>query len=308
MYDVVIIGGGPAGLSAAIYSIRFNLKTLVFAAEIGGLIAKSHLVENWPGIKAISGYDLGVQLEEHYKSFNGELKYEQVKEIKKIDGGFKLTADGGEIETKTVIIATGSDVRKLGIPGEKEFYSKGVSYCATCDAAFFKEKTVAIIGGSDSAATEALLLAKYAKKVYIIYRKDKLRAEPINRQRVEKNEKIELIYNTNITEVKANEEGKKVGSVVLDKEYNNSNELPLDGIFIAIGHIPNNYLPIELGVELAENGRVNVDSGCRTNVKGIFAAGDITNQDYDQAITAAADGVKAAFSANEHLGHESFNY
>src|SRR3989339_1292562 len=217
MYDVIIIGAGPAGLSAAIYSRRFLLKTLIIGQLMGGLLTTTHTVENWPGEKSILGRDLMKKIEEHARSFGAEIKNDQVTELKKTSKGFSITTDESKYETKSVIISTGTIHRHLGVPGEGEYAGRGVSYCATCDGIFFKNKIIAVVGGSDSAVKEALMLTEYAKKVYIIYRKEKLRAEPVSIERVNKKIKegiIEVIYNTNITKI--NGDGEKIKSLSLD--------------------------------------------------------------------------------------------
>ena len=199
-------------------------------------------------------------------------------------------------ECKTLIITTGMEKRKLGIPGEKEFLGKGVSYCGTCDGPLFKDKIVGVVGGSDAAGVEALLLTEYAKKVYIIYRREQLRAEPVTFEQIKKNKKIEIIYKSNVTEIK----GKQfVESVILD----NGRELKLDGLFIEIGGIPTSYLVKDIGVKLTEDGHVIVDETQETNVDYIFAAGDITNASnkFKQIITAASEGCLAALSAYKHV-------
>jgi len=298
MYDIIIIGAGCAGLSCAVYAARFNLNVLVIGEQIGGLITTTHAVENWPGEKLISGMDLGKKLREHVEHLQVEIKPETVTQVKKKDKKFKIKTRDNEYEAKSILIATGTKRRELDVPGNKEFYSKGVSYCATCDGAFFKDKTVAVVGGSDSAAKEALYLADIAKKVFIIYRKEKIRSEPINTKRVDENKKIEIINKTNVTEIKGD---KVMTHVILDKEYNGSKELKLDGLFIEIGQLPNVQLAKDLGIKL--NSKDEIINGCdsRTNVKFVYAAGDVTEDPYKQAIVSAADGVKAAFSAFKDL-------
>jgi thioredoxin reductase (NADPH) len=299
MYDLVIIGGGPAGLSAAIYAARFRLKTVVIAREVGGAIANTNLVENWPGFKSLSGFELMEHIKEHVKYLGVGIKQDEVSDIVKKGKKFLIEAKEGRYEGKTVLLATGKRHRKLGVPGEKEFYGKGVGYCAVCDAAFFKDKVVAVVGGSDSAAKEALLLGEYAKKVYIIHRSEGIRAEPITAERVDKNKKIETISNTNVVEIK----GKGfVSSVVLDKPHGGSRELGLDGVFIKVGYEPQNELAKRLGVRLDDNGEIIVDCDSGTNIPGIYAAGDVTAGSFKQAITGAAQGVVAANSAYRYLG------
>jgi len=304
MYDVIIIGGGPAGVSAAIYANRYKLKNIVITRERYGLISMAHLVENWPGEIKISGIDLMKKIEKHALSLGTEIIDDEVVRINKQESSFKvITKSGKEYESKTIIIAIGMERRKLNVPGEKEYLNRGVSYCATCDGALFTGKTVAVIGGSDSAAKEALLLTQYAKKVYIIYRGEQIHPEPLNMDAVMKKVeegKIEIINNANVKEIKG--DGNIVTSVVLDREYNGSNELPLQGVFIEIGSVPNKAILEPLGLELDDRGHVKINRKCETNIKGVYAAGDIVDDPFPkQAITAAAEGAIAAMVAFDYI-------
>lgn len=290
MYDFIIIGGGPAGLGAAIYASRFGLKTLVLTKERYGLLATTHLVENYPSFKSISGAELMEKIDEHAQSFGAEIKDEEVIEVKKQNSTFKVKTHENEYSAKAILFATGTIKRKLDAKGEEKFMGKGVSYCATCDAAFFKDKVVGVVGGSDSAAKEALMLTEYAKKVYIIYRKQEIRAEPINKKRVEENKKIEIIPNTNVVEIKGD---KVMKSVIFD----NGKEFVLDGLFVEIGHMANTKLAGDIGVKLNENKEIIVNRNSETNVKGIYAAGDVINTEWKQAITAVSQGCTAAYYA-----------
>ncbi|NYZ77755.1 FAD-dependent oxidoreductase [Candidatus Micrarchaeota archaeon] len=299
MYDVAIIGGGPAGLSAAMYAGRLKLKTLVLTKERGGTILNASEIMNWPGIKKIDGVSLAKQLEEHALDYSYvEIKDAMVARIKKKKDNFLVETQSGEYEAKSVIFAAGTEVRKLGIPGEENYVGRGVHYCALCDGFFYSGKTICVIGGSDSAAKEALLLTQWAKKVYIIYRGEKIRAEPVNLEKVEKNGKIEIINKTNVVEIKGNE---SIENLVLDKPYKGKKELALDGIFVEIGRVPATVLVKDVGVKLNEKGEVITDKEAKTNVPGFFAAGDITDSKFKQAITASAEGVAAAFSAYVYL-------
>ncbi|MEM4363705.1 MAG: FAD-dependent oxidoreductase [Candidatus Diapherotrites archaeon] len=294
--DLIIIGTGCAGMSAAIYAARFRLKTLLIGEMPGGLITTTHLVENWPGFTSISGQGLAEELKKHVEANNVPIVYDKVIEIKKkADFDFELkTISEKKYATKTILLATGTERKKLNVPGEKELANKGVSYCATCDGALFKNKVVAVIGGSDSAAKEALFLAEYASKVYIVYRGEKIRAEPINTERVTKNKKIEIITKKNVAEIVGQ---KKVEAI----KFKEGGELKVDGVFIEIGATPNSELAEKLGVKLEPNKEIIIDNDSRTNVKGIYAAGDVTNRHFKQAITGAAEGVIAAFSAYEDI-------
>lgn len=301
-YDVAIIGGGVAGFGAAIYAGRFQLKTVVFAELTGGTITLTDDVENYPGFSKISGFDLAMAIKGHAENYEITFKEEKVEEVEKQEGGFMLTSASGKTFAKTVIFATGTIWRKLNVPGEKEFSSKGVHYCALCDGAFYKGKTVAVVGGSDSAAKEALLLTQWAGKVYIIYRGEKIHPEPVNMTRVEKNSKIEIINNTNITEIRGE---RNVTHVILDKPHNGSKEFKVDGIFIEIGHLPLSELAVKLGVNVNKKGEIMINRDAETNVPGVYAAGDVVDTSFKQAITGVAEGVLAAYSAYEYLSKEN---
>lgn len=301
MYDLTIIGSGPAGYSAAIYAARYKLKAIIAGAADGGAMAEAHLVENWPGINSITGVELTKNFKEHVQYFNVPIEKEYVKEIIKNDKVFITKTENGKVfESKAVIIAAGTKKRKLNVPGEQELKGKGVSYCATCDAFFFKNKTVAVIGGSDSAGTAALLLADHAKKVYIIYHREPLRCEEITLERIKNNDKIEIIYNTSIVKINGKQ---KVESAELSREFNGERNLKVDGVFVEIGATASADLAKNLGIELDKLERIKINQDCSTNIDGVFAAGDVTVGLYDlrQIITAAASGAVAATSANKFV-------
>jgi thioredoxin-disulfide reductase len=300
VYDVIIIGGGVAGLGAAVYSARFELKTLIIAGELGGLLQKTHDVENYIGIKKIRAMELTQNIIDHAKSYKQvTIKEEFAKNVAK-GKTFKVKTNKNSYEGKTVIFATGSFHRELNVPGEKELRGKGVSYCGTCDGPMFAGKTVSVVGGSDSAAKEALLLAQYAKKVYIIYRGEKLRAEPIITERVEAHKKIEIIYKTNVKSVAGSP---FLDHAILDKEYKGSKELKLNGLFVEIGYIPKTELAEKIGVKLNKKHEIIINKHSETNVTGVFSAGDCTNSDFKQAITGVAEGVRAAERAYTFINH-----
>ena len=294
MSELLIVGSGCAGLAAAIYARRFEIDTLVIGDLPGGTITQTHLVENYPGFISLSGYELGEKLLAHAKNLGADIQNGQVKHIEKVGDGFQAQVGEKSILAKAVILATGTAHRKLEAPGEKEFQNKGASYCATCDAPFFKNKTVAIVGGSDSAVKESLIAAEHAAQVYIIYRGSAARAEPINIRRMEANEKIELITEVNIVEIYG--EG-----VVKGVKLDDGQDLKLDGVFIEIGRIPRSELASSLGVAVSENGEIIIDRNSRTNVPGVLAAGDVTDTAWKQAITGAGEGAQAANSAFEFL-------
>lgn len=298
MYDIIIIGGGPAGMSCAIYSARYGLKTLVLSEMDGGLMAEAAHIENYPGIKSVLGMELSQKMKEQVLDFDVDFKNTQVKKIEKRKDGFVVNNEES-FEGKSIVLAIGMKKRKLNIKGEDKLLGRGISYCATCDALFFKDKTVAVIGGSNAAATAALLLAEKSKKVYIIYRKDKLRAEPIWMEKIEKNPKIEVIYNTNIVEAVGKE---KLEKVKLDTDK----DLEIEGLFVEIGQVPSTILVKDLGVKTDKEGYIVVDAAMKTNIKGVYAAGDITtgSNKFRQIITAAAEGSIAAASVYEELSKQ----
>lgn len=301
LYDLVIIGAGPAGLSASIYASRYGIKNVVIGGVAGGLTTQTHEIGNWLGTEKIAGWEFAQKSSEHVKAYGTEMIPALVDEIKKIENGFLLyLSDGKKIEAKTVILAMGTKHRHLGVPGEKELAGKGVSYCATCDGFFYKGKTVAVVGGNDSAAGAAVFLGDIAEKVYMIYRGEKLRCETFWGEAIAKNPKITMLYNTNIKEIKG---GEKVESVALDNPYEGKDELSIDGVFAEIGSVPITDLVTDLGIETDEDGYIKIDPSGRTSEKGIWAAGDITtgSDKFKQIITAASEGAIAAHSVQEFL-------
>ena len=311
MYDTFIIGAGVVGLATAMYAGRLNLKTIVLGTTsgtelpIGGVITLTDTVENYPGFKHLTGQELAEKMEEHARDYDIEIKEEKVIDIKRNDGMdcFDVKTEKVEYHTKTIIFATGAKWRQLTMKGAEEFKSKGVHYCALCDGALFKDKVIAVVGGSDTAAKEAIMLAQFGKKVYIIYRGEKIRPEPVNGKLIEKNNKIEVLTNTNVTEILGD---KMVNKVLLDKEHNGNKELKLDGVFGAIGHIPLSDLAVKLGVEINKKKEIMINRDSKTNVKGVFAAGDVVDSDFKQAITGVAEGVVAAHSAFTYINENDF--
>lgn len=301
LWDVLIVGGGTAGLGAALYAARYNLKTVIIAKDFGGTGNEAHLVDNWIGEPGITGMDLMNKFIAHVKQLGVTFVEGTATAAKRESKNnfFKTTVLVGEKEqtfsSKTIFLCSGMKHNKLGVPGEEAFAKKGVSYCYTCDAAFFKGKVAGVVGGSDAAGQAALLLAEYAAKVYVFYRGDKLRAEPITAERVYSNQKITVMHKTNVTEIKGE---RFVTSVKLD----NGKEITLDGVFVQIGAAPDPTLAKMLGVGLNERNFIIVDKEGRTNVPGVFSAGDMTDgTTLKQFITSAADGSKAAQQAYLYL-------
>lgn len=292
MYDLAIIGAGPAGMSAAVYAARYKMKVTMVGTLPGGYINDAHLVENWLGEKSIAGTELVEKFLSHVKSMDVDVNAHAAKGIIKKEDGFDIVTDKDTVQAKRIILAIGTERKKLGIKGENEFLGKGVSYCTTCDGFFFRDKVVAVIGGSDSACTGSLMLADIASKVYLVYRQGELRAEPSWVCEVKNNPKIELILNANPEEV--------VGDTVVRKlKLDNGTEIDVDGIFVEIGTTPGAALVSQLEVKTDDKGYIVVDDAQKTNIDGVWAAGDITtkNSKLKQIVIAAAEGSLATYSA-----------
>ncbi|MEK7563767.1 MAG: FAD-dependent oxidoreductase [Patescibacteria group bacterium] len=306
MFDVLIIGLGCAGYTAAIYTARYKLKTFIVGAEDGGMGLTAAEVGNWPGIIDIKGPDLMENFKKHAISFEEVThKVARVEKLEKIgqkgqerqEGGFRITLQGGEvIEGKTVILATGSAKRMLGTKGEKEFSGKGVTYCATCDAFFYRNKDVAVIGGGDSAVEGAAIAAQVAKTVYLIHRRNAFRAEPYWVDRVQARPNVKFVLERNVAEIVGDQ---KVRSVTLDKPWEGKDSIPVDGVFIEVGSIPSVELATSLGAKLDPKGFIAVTPDQQTSVPGLFAAGDNTSESnhFAQFTTAAGEGAVAANGA-----------
>jgi thioredoxin reductase (NADPH) len=300
-YEVIIVGGGPAGLAAGLYCQRAALKTVLFERGLlGGQIAISKDVENYPGLEGITGFDLAEKMVHHARSFGLDVVQREVAEVSAgTDHHSVRLADGEVLRTTALILAAGGSVRKLGIPGEGEYLGLGVSYCATCDGFFFRDKTVVVVGGGDTAVEEALYLARLVKKVFLVHRKNTLRASKILQSRLMNEPAIEIIWNTIITEIRGS--GSAVEAVSTENtETGERGELVTDGVFIFIGYSPNNQL-IPSGVRMNEQGFVITDEKCATNVPGIFAVGDIRQKFANQIVVAAADGCIAALAAAHYI-------
>lgn len=301
IYDNIIIGGGVTGYGAAMYAGRLGMKTLLIGETPGGTIILTDRVENYPGFSKLTGQELADKLKAHaldYKEFI-EIKEGRVTKIEKKGEKFIIHEGDRKYETFSVIFSTGTKWRELKVPGHDEYKNQGVHYCALCDGFFYRNKVAAVVGGSDSAAKDALVLAEHASKVYMIYRGEQIHPEPPNMRRVLANKKIEIINNTNITEIKGGESG--VSSVILDKAFEGSHELKLEGVFVAIGHIALSDLAKEAGVEVNQKGEIKINRDSETNIPGFYAAGDVVDTRFKQAITGVAEGVTAAFNAYEYV-------
>ncbi|MEK9178199.1 MAG: thioredoxin-disulfide reductase [Patescibacteria group bacterium] len=299
-YDVIIIGSGPAGLTAAIYTTRANLKTLIIAGvKWGGQLMLTTIVENYPGFpEGIDGPVLMENMKKQAERFGAEVLYQDFTRGKFDRKPFVVsTTDGKTYEGKSVIIATGADTKWLGVPGEEKLIGRGVSSCAPCDAPFFRGKNVIVVGGGDSAMEEALVLTKFASSITLVHRRDSFRASEIMQDRVLKNPKIKVFYNTEVKEVLG--ENNVTGVRLFNNKTNNESEMKVDGVFVAIGHIPNSQK--FAGIDIDGRGFIKVYDHTKTNVDGVFVAGDVHDAEYKQAVTAAGFGSAAALEAEKWL-------
>lgn len=304
-YDVVIAGAGPAGLTAALYSARFMLKTLVIADDVGGTLNDAGEVDDYPGIPSIQGPDLAKRFESHVIKYKVPILRDAVVDVRRSgDGAFKVITKGGkEFVAQVVILAVGSKRRKLGVPGEDRLSGRGVTYCAPCDAPMFRGKVVAVVGGGNSALQAAVLLSSYASRVYLIHRREKFRAFPVYVRLVTQNPKIELVLNHAVVKIGGEEkvEWVRVKNVKTGEER----RIGLDGVVIEIGSEPPKELFQRIGIEIDEKGYALVDREMRTSIEGIYAAGDCAagpcKKKFDQVVTAAAEGAIAALSAYEYI-------
>src|SRR5262252_6916061 len=298
-YDVIIVGGGPAGLAAALYTARMNLKTVVLdRGPLGGQLLNTELVEDYPGFESILGSDLAVKMGDHARKFGVEIRdFEPVQEIDVEDGTKVVRLESGEeLRSPALIMAAGGLPRYLEVPGEKEFWGRGVSYCAVCDGAFFKGQELAVVGGGDAAVEEGDFLTRYASRVYIIHRRNELRAQPILVDRARANPKIEFILDAVVKDIAGDE---KVRAVNYEHRGHVS-ELPVGGVFIFVGFVPNSKL-LKVHVEHDEAGYIITDRNMQTSVEGIWAVGDVRSQLTKQIATAAGDGTTAAVAASMYV-------
>jgi thioredoxin reductase (NADPH) len=301
LYDLIIIGGGPGGLTAGIYAMRAALNTALIEVGLpGGQMNNSDSVENWPGDEHIGGADLAIKFSQHANSYGLEVISQEVVDLEPgLDFHTVKLANGDNLRTHAVILATGGNPRKLDIPGEEEQYGKGVSYCAVCDGFFFRDKTVVVVGGGDTAAEESLYLAKLAKQVYVVHRRDALRAGALLQQRVKAECKIEILWNSVVTEIKADDNG-VCGVALQNTQSGEKSELSADGVFIFIGFEPNNKL-VPAGTRMNANGYVVTDEKCETNVPGIYVIGDLREKYFRQIVISASDGATAALAAAHYV-------
>ena len=299
MYDVIIIGAGPAGLTAAIYLGRAGKKVLILEKNVyGGQIVNSKEVENYPAISKISGFDFSNNLYNQAKNFGAELKYETVVNL---TTDKEVTTNRGKYQAKSIIIATGLSNRTLEIDGVDSFIGRGISYCATCDGNFFKDKVVAVVGGGNTALEDAIFLSNICKKVYIIHRRTTFRGEKILQDILNKKENVEFVLNSNVVKINGNE---LLESIIINTN-NEEKELQIDGLFLAIGQIPNNsYIDI---IDLDEKGYAIANEDCKTNIDGIYVAGDFRTKKVRQLVTAASDGATAAINAIEYIERSDKN-
>jgi thioredoxin reductase (NADPH) len=304
---VVIIGSGPAGLTAALYAARANLEPLVIRGlQPGGLIATTSEVENYPGfVEAVGGFDLADNMEKQAARFGAQFMDALVEQVDFSERPFKLTIDSGEVVTAdTVIVSTGASPRHLGVPGEDLLANRGVSYCATCDGFFFRGKDVVVVGGGNSALDEGLFLTRYVNQLVIVHRRNQLRADPILQERafaLEKAGKLRFVWDSTVTEILG--EQKVTGVQIKNLQTGAESTLATDGVFPYIGHVPNTWI-FRGKLDLDENGYILADERTRTKIPGVFAAGDVVDHVYRQAITAAGDGCKAAMEATWFLAEQ----
>jgi len=296
MYDLIIVGGGLAGMTAAIYAARKEMNFIIISPEFGGEISNTPVVENWPGIKSIRGMELAQNYVDHMKSLNVKIIEDAVTEIKKEGENFTVNTYGGSFSTKTIIWATGSKYRELKVPGEQELKGRGVTYCSTCDGPLYKNKTVAVVGAGNNGLTSAIYMAAIANKVYLINKNPKLKGDAILSEALLKSPKVEIINNSRVKQINGE---KKVTSAIItigDAEK----ELALDGVIINVGYTPITD-PIKDIVELDPFGYLAVDQKNMTKVPGFFATGDVVNNPYKQLVISASDGCKAALGAFDYL-------
>ena len=299
-YDMIVIGGGPAGYTAALYAARAGLSTLVLEKmSVGGQMAITDVIDNYPGFdEGIDGFTLGMKMQAGAQRFGAETEYGEVTAVKLDDKEKSIVTDAGELFARTVVIATGAGPRPLGVDGEEKLIGRGVHYCAHCDGRFYKDKTVVVVGGGNSAAADALYLSRLAKKVYVVHRRDTLRATKIYHEPLMRTENVEFIWNSTISSFLA--DGKLSGVRILDRVSGEERTVEADGVFVSIGRTPETSL-FKGQLDLDEGGYIIADETTRTNADGVFAVGDVRTKALRQVVTAVADGAVAAHFAEEYL-------
>lgn len=299
IYDLIIIGSGPAGLSAAVYAQRARLDALVIEKEMmsGGQVLTTYEVDNYPGLPGINGFDLGMKFREHADRLGARFAEDQVLQVEKTEEGFLVKGEKETYRTRTVLIATGAAHRKLGVPGEERLAGMGVSYCATCDGAFFRDKVTAVAGGGDVALEDAIFLSRICRKVYLIHRRDELRGAKSLQEAVMALDNVEILWDTVIEEIQG--DGQVESLKLKNKKTGEERDLPVQGVFIAVGITPNSQA-FEGTVEM-DRGYIIAGEDCRTSVPGILAAGDVRTKQLRQIVTAAADGANAVTSAEQQI-------
>ena len=301
VYDLIIIGGGPGGLTAGIYAMRAALKTILIEVSVpGGQMNNSDSVENWPGDEHIGGAELAIKFSQHAQSYGLEIVSQEVVDLEPgLDLHTVKLANGNHLKAHAIILATGGSPRKLDIPGEEAYYGKGVSYCAVCDGFFFRDKTVVVVGGGDTAAEESLYLAKLVKQLYLVHRRDALRASALLQQRVKAECKIEILWNSVVIQIRANDSG-VCGVDLQNTQTGKKSELSAEGVFVFIGFEPNNKL-VPAGTKMNANGYVVTDEKCQTNAPGIYVIGDLREKYFRQIVISASDGATAALAAAHYV-------
>jgi thioredoxin reductase (NADPH) len=296
--DMVIIGSGPAGMAAAIYAVRAQMNFIILERNFaGGQVLNTYEVENYPGIKTTSGFELSNMFREHAESLGVDITYEEVTDIEASDTLKKVTTTNEVYETKTLLLATGAQWKKIGVEGEAKFSGLGVSYCATCDGAFYRNKETVVVGGGDVAVEDAIYLSRICKKVYLIHRRDELRAVKILQEKLFAINNIEILWDTEIQSIEGNESVERVK--LLNNKTGEKRDLEVSGAFIGVGTTPNSSLL--LGKVEDEKGWIITDEDCETSVKGVFAIGDVRKKSLRQIITSAADGAIAVYAAEKYI-------
>lgn len=305
MYDIIIVGAGPAGMTACIYACQARKKVLLLEKSVyGGQIVIADKVKNYPGFEEISGYEYANKLYNQVKKFNPDIKFEEVLQINNNDDFKEIITSKNSYKSKTVIIATGSKNRKLGLNNEDNLIGKGISYCATCDGMFFKDKIVAIYGGGNNAIDEALYLSNIVNKLYVIYRGKEFKIDSVNLEKLKERKNVEFLLNSNIIDIVGKNSLESI--IIKNNETNKENILNLDGLFIAIGHIPVSSMCNNL-VNTDKNGYIIANEDCLTNVEGIFTAGDVRIKSVRQLTTACSDGTVAALNAFKYINKKAID-